>query len=160
MNSLYENTFCYFCNKTINKLEQNEMIYYCPICQFYFCSQDEENHIKEKHKNENDIKDKYKLIITQKTNSKKKDNNELELYKKSNSQMFGGKSSLRGSFKQDLRKSMNKIQDEKTTSQKKKELIKIPVYLLDTFCKCHDEIFNSYCYTCNKNICNRCIIGT
>ena len=159
MNSLYENTFCYFCNKTLNKLEQNEMIYYCPICQFYFCSQDEKIHIKEKHQNENNIKDKYKLIISQKTNSKKKDNNELELYKKSNSQIFNGKSSLRGSFKQDLRKSMNKIQDEKATSQKKKELIKIPIYLLDTFCKCHDEIFNSYCYTCNKNICNRCIIG-
>jgi hypothetical protein len=113
----------------------------------------------QKHQNENDTKNKYKLIISQKNNSKKKDNNELELNKKSNSQIFTKKSSLRGSFKQDLRKSMNKIQEEKTTSRKEKELIKIPIYLLDTFCECHVEIFNSYCYTCNKNICNRCIVG-
>ena len=156
-NSLYENTFCYFCNKTLNKLEENEMIYYCPICQFYFCTKDEDIHIKQKHQNENDIKDKYKSIISKKNNIKKKDTNELDIIKKSNSQTFNKKLALRGSFnKHDVKKPEIKIQEENKIIQKEKEFIKIPIYLLDTFCKCHDEIFNSYCFTCNKNICNKC----
>ena len=159
-NSLYENTFCYFCNKTLNKLEQNDMIYYCPICQFYFCTKDESIHIKQKHQNENDIKNKYKSIISKKNNTKRKDSTELDINIKSKSQIFAKKLSLRNSFtKQDLRKSELKIQEEKKIIQKEKEFVKIPIYLLDTFCKCHDEMFNSYCLTCNKNICNKCKNG-
>ena len=159
-NSLYENNFCYFCNKTLNKLEQNEMIYYCPICQFYFCTKDESIHIKQKHQNENDIKNKYKSIISKKNNTKRKDSTELDINIKSKSQIFAKKLSLRNSFtKQDLRKSELKIQEEKKIIQKEKEFVKIPIYLLDTFCKCHDEMFNSYCLTCNKNICNKCKNG-
>ena len=53
--SLYENTFCYFCNKSLNKLETNDMIYFCPLCQFFFCSKDQNVHLKQKHQNEIDI---------------------------------------------------------------------------------------------------------
>jgi hypothetical protein len=35
-------------------------------------------------------------------------------------------------------------------------MIKIPIYLLDTFCIYHDETYNSYCHNCQKNICNKC----
>ena len=164
--SLYENTFCYFCNKSLNKLEPNDMLYYCPLCQFWFCSKDEAIHNKLKHQNEIDIKNKYKLITkSQKiTNVKRRGSIELDLNKKANSSNYNNtmkRLSLKinsGSLKIDSKKSeSNKSQENKNDNITQKELIKIPIYLLDTFCSLHDQIYNSYCYSCNKNICQKCI---
>ena len=164
--SLYENTFCYFCNKSLNKLEPNDMLYYCPLCQFWFCSKDEAVHNKLKHQNEIDIKNKYKLITkSQKiTNVKRRGSIELDLNKKANSSNYNNtmkRLSFKinsGSLKIDSKKSeSNKSQENKNDNITQKELIKIPIYLLDTFCSLHDQIYNSYCYSCNKNICQKCI---
>ena len=159
--SLYENTICYFCNKTLNKLEHNEMIYYCPLCKFWFCSKDENLHIKHKHQNEFDIKNKYKNIITPK-NNRRRNSIEFDMNKKQNlnNHPANKRLSLKSNLafgKQDLKES--KESETKSIDNKeipKKQLIKIPIYLLDIFCKTHYEKYNSYCYTCHKNICNLC----
>ena len=43
-------------------------------------------------------------------------------------------------------------------SEKIINIKKFPIYLLDTYCFIHDEIFNSYCHSCHKNICHICQI--
>ena len=154
--SLYENIFCYFCNKSLNKLEHNEMIYYCPLCKFWFCSKDENSHIKQKHQNEFDIKNKYKNIITPK-NNKRRNSIEFDMNKKQNLNNHPTSRRLSLKSKQDLKES--KESETKSTDNNeihKKKLIKIPIYLLDIFCKYHYEKYTSYCYNCNKNICNLC----
>ena len=159
--SLYENTFCYFCNKSLSKLESNDMIFFCPLCKFWFCSKDENIHLKQKHQNEIDIKNKYKSIMENKI-KKRGGTIELDLNKKCNSNIINSTKRLSlkinsSSVKQDLKK----IEDEERTQGLKnipqKEIIKIPIYLLDTFCHFHDEKYKSYCHSCKKNICNKCI---
>ena len=156
--SLYENTFCYFCNKSLNKLESNDMIYFCPLCQFFFCSKDENIHLKQKHQNEIDIKNIYKSFL-EKRSKKRRGSMEIDASKKSiQNQVYSArKLSLKvnsGLGKLELKKSENKPQEIKKISQK--EIIKIPIYLLDTFCIYHEETYNSYCRNCQKNICNKC----
>ena len=159
--SLYEYAMCYYCNRSLNKLEQNEMIYFCPFCEFWFCSNDEKIHINQKHQNEIDIKNKYKSILDKNT-KKRRGSIELDSNKKiiSNSIINSRRLSLKlnlGSGKQDLKNNDIKPQSQELKTIPQKDLIKIPIYLLDTFCPFHDETYNSYCHTCNKNICHECI---
>ena len=154
--SLYENTFCYFCNKSLNKLETNDMIYFCPLCQFFFCSKDQNVHLKQKHQNEIDIKNIYKSSLEKKI-VKRRGSVEIDTSKKLNQNIVNSARKLsfkNNSRKPELKKVENKPQEIKTIIQK--EMIKIPIYLLDTFCIYHDETYNSYCHNCQKNICNKC----
>ena len=156
--SLYENTFCYFCNKSLSKLESNDMIYFCPLCQFFFCSKDEDIHLKQKHQNKIDIKNVYKSIL-EKKNKTGRVSIELDISKKSNSNQTNSSRRLYlknnlGVGKPELKKIENKSQEIKKIPQE--DIVKIPIYLLDTFCSSHDEIYNSYCHYCHKNICNLC----
>ena len=154
--SLYENTFCYFCNKSLNKLETNDMIYFCPLCQFFFCSKDQNVHLKQKHQNEIDVKNIYKSSLEKKI-VKRRGSVEIDTSKKLNQNIVNSARKLsfkNNSRKPELKKVENKPQEIKTIAQK--EMVKIPIYLLDTFCIYHDETYNSYCHNCQKNICNKC----
>ena len=152
-NSLYENTFCYFCNKSLNKMQPNDMIYFCPKCHLFFCSNDENIHIKQKHQNEIDIKNNYKLILENR-NKKRKASVELNLNKKHNSSIINSARKLSLKNKSELKKTENKPNEIKETF--KKEFTKIPIYLLDTFCIYHEQKYTAYCHNCQKNICNIC----
>ena len=156
---LNEKISCYFCYKSLNKLDPEDMIYYCPLCELYFCSKDENVHRAQKHQNEIDIKNKYKSIFEKKI-TKKRMSVELDIGKKIKNEngVHNRKLSLKNNMgigKQDLKKNENKNNDL-TKNDVQKELIKIPIYLIDNFCSIHDEIYNSYCHSCNKNICSIC----
>ena len=152
-NSLYENTFCYFCNKSLKQLQPNDMIYFCPICNFFFCSNDENIHIKQKHQNEIDIKNNYKLILDNK-NKKRKVSTDIDLNKKQNSGIINTTRKYSVKIKPETKKIENISHEIKEIP--KKELIKIPIYLLDIFCINHEQKYCSYCQNCQKNICNIC----
>ena len=53
------NILCHYCNKSINELSSEQTIYYCSLCDIYFCSEDDELHKDENHKSIDDLKQIY-----------------------------------------------------------------------------------------------------
>ena len=176
--SIKDNIFCNYCNKSLNQLNNEDMIYYCKICNLYYCSNDELNHKNNQHQNEINIKNIYKSI-----NNNKKINNESikrrgsigkissnisnninysstrRLSFKNNSiiRIKENKEILNNENKENKDNKENK-ENKNINSEQKINIKKFPIYLMDTYCFMHDEIFNSYCHNCHKNICHICQI--
>jgi hypothetical protein len=168
--SINDNIFCNFCNKSLNQLSSNNMIYYCPLCELFFCSDDELIHKKQKHQNNAEIKNSYKSIYN-KNNTENKDiltRRRSSISKKisNNTENNSGRRfSFRNSISRELLDNKKILEVKELLCQDDKEkdiknlysnLKKIPIYLMDTYCYIHDEIFNSYCHDCHKNICVIC----
>ena len=174
LNHNSNNSQCDYCNKKINELPQNEILYYCMKCDNYFCSIDEQLHFNQNHnQKENITKNKYKNLIKEKITKKvteepkKMKKNftapkltvKKEIADKNNSK----KSKIEKNENED--KNTNKNNDEildkvKELNNENHNKYKIPVYLIDTCCLLHDHIFNSYCHTCKKNVCDICKISS
>ena len=181
------NIACYYCSKVINELSQEETIYYCAICNIYFCTEDEELHKAKKHKNYDNLKEKYleitinkiKEINTKKNNilntpSQNKKTKTLNkqsstplLFKKNNNKKEStqmNKGNIKKTIKENKsNKNINKSCDNNNSiilSEKRKEknknLNKIQIFLIDSYCDIHNELFKSYCFNCHKNICEIC----
>ena len=164
------NSQCDYCNKKLNELSESETLYYCSKCDNCFCMNDEQKHLNLSHnKKENITKSKYKNLnkekITKKITEKPKKIKKLEK----------NYSTPRLNIKKEIidkNNSQKKIKTEKNENEDKnnEEILdkdkklnnekicryKIPIYLTDTCCILHDRIFNSYCHTCRKNICDIC----
>ena len=185
------NILCYYCNKAISELLINQTIYYCSLCDIYFCTEDEELHKNQKHKNNEDIKEQYlqlsknrikmnankkNTILSTPSNSKK-----IKTLNKQKSTPFllknnHNKESNREKNKLNIKKSNKEnkntdsinnnltninnnsvILSDKTKEKKKnKNYNKVQIYLIDSYCNIHNEIFKSYCINCHKNICELC----
>ena len=167
--SFNDNIFCNYCNKTLNQLSSNNMIYYCHLCETYYCSNDELTHKNQKHQNNLKIKDYYKSIydnnnqinlegLTRTRSVGKKTNNS-----RNSISATGRRLSFRSNLPRDKIDNNKKIETKELIPQEDKEnkninlnIKKFPIYLMDTYCSKHDEILNSYCHNCHKNICNIC----
>ena len=167
------NIFCFYCKKYVNELPDEKNIFICQKCDTYFCSDHEEYHkqlmhiikenIKEKYLNisKNKIKEKNaskkssKLIMTPMQNkfNKKmiKQNTTPLLYKKSNNKIL-----LKKSNNIDNEANRNS-QNLKNNSNNKKQLNNIPFYLIDSYCRMHNEVFKFYCFNCHENFCEICL---
>ena len=164
------NPQCDYCNKKINEISQDEILYYCIKCDSYFCTKDEQLHFNQSHnQKENTIKNKYKNLIKEKKQKKvTEEPKKIRKLEKNYStprltikKDIGDKNNLQKKSKNEKKENINKNNDEtldkdKKLDNEKKCNSKIPVYLIDTYCILHDSIFNSYCHTCKKNICDIC----
>ena len=122
------NISCYYCNKVINELASGETIYYCSLCNIYFCTTDEELHKNQKHKNYENLKEKYLelsknniKIITNKTNNSTNNNNSSQNKK---SKLLNKQSSTPALLKKNNNKEKNqkkKTNPNKTQNEKEKE---------------------------------------
>ena len=154
------NVFCYYCNKVMNELSEGKTIYYCCLCDIYYCTEDEELHQNEKHKNKKEIKEKYLQILNKKNNRivSSSQNAKKTLNKQKSKSLL-----LKDNKNKKKSKKGNKIinniiiNDEK---KEKKKIIKnenkISIFLMDSFCANHSHLFKYYCYSCHKNICDLC----
>ena len=181
------NISCFYCNKVINELSQEDTIYYCPICNIYFCTEDEELHKNQRHKNYDNLKAKYlelfrnkiKIINTKKNNNLnapsqnkktktlskqmstplllKKNNNKKESNQKSKTnikKLSKEKNAGNKSITNNINSNNSFISEKK--KEKNKNFNKIQIYLIDSYCNSHNEIYKSYCFNCHKNICEIC----
>ena len=89
-------------------------------------------------KKENNIKDK-KISSNKKSNEKKKN---IESDKNSES----NKKSEENNNNNKEEENLNKVKEEK-----------LPLYLIDSCCIDHGQVYDSYCHDCFKNICSICI---
>ena len=159
-----KNVFCYYCNKVINELSEGKTIYYCCLCDIYYCTDDEELHKNEKHKNKEQIKEKYLQILNKKNKkhalSSQKTKKKTLIKKKDTSLLLKDNNKNKKSKKGI--KAINNviINNEKKEKNKKKKIIKnenkIQIFLMDSFCANHSQIFKYYCYDCHRNICDLC----
>ena len=169
-----ENISCYYCKKVLNQLPSEQMLYYCFLCKLYYCSDDELTHLEHKHQNEEELKSKYKSIYER---EKEIMNYEMIRRRSSIGRNFGKmnkhntnsilaprpqikKSFSRGKLdpvKKDKKEPMNQNEIQKDKTIDTKHYNKLPIYLMDTFCPIHDDIFSSYCHNCHKNICLNCL---
>ena len=158
------NVFCHYCNKAINELTEGKTIYYCCLCDIYYCTEDEELHKNEKHKNKEQIKEKYLQILNKKNKkhalSSQKTKKKTLIKKKDTSLLLKDNNKNKKSKKGI--KAINNviINNEKKEKNKKKKIIKnenkIQIFLMDSFCANHSQIFKYYCYDCHRNICDLC----
>ena len=164
--SIKENIICIHCNKSLNQLTSEDMIYYCPSCSLFFCSKDELNHKNQYHQNYFKLKNIYKKMYEQnnKINQKPLNRRGSITHKVSNINNEIIKPVRRLSLKNNNSKTeinknkekMNKEETPKNCFNSEKKIRKIPIYLIDTFCFIHNERFNSYCHNCHKDICHIC----
>ena len=181
--SFKDNIFCSYCNKSLNQLNNEDMIYYCKICNLYYCSNDELNHKNHKHQNDINIKTNYKSIFNNNKNNKINNeplrrrgsigkinsninniinisstrrlsfkNNSIRRIKEENKEIINNENN------ENKENENNKNNNKNINSEKIINIKKFPIYLMDTYCFIHDEIFNSYCHSCHKNICHICQI--
>jgi len=187
------NIICYYCNKAINELLEGQTLYYCSMCNIYFCTQDEEIHKNQKHKNFENLKEKYLEISKNKINNinnKNKNNSNASSQNKNNKALNKQKSTPlllnkknkvtnqnnKGNIKKinkdnknnnDINSNNNNIiltdrsniSNRSNRSKEKKKnnnYNKIQIYLIDSYCDKHNEIFKSYCFDCHKNMCDIC----
>ena len=170
------NISCKYCKKTIDQLsKENLELNFCPICNDIICSKHELFHKNQKHKTIKELKDKYKTLSMSKN---KKLKGKKPAIKKKFQPMF---KRSRTPKKADMHKAASTRKNApvtlrgnkygaKVASDKKDnvplmdnneeikilEEEKIPIYLNDSCCIKHKQIFNSYCYNCLKNICTTC----
>ena len=48
------------------------------------------------------------------------------------------------------------LSDKFKEKKKSKNYSKIQIYLIDSYCNIHNEIYKSYCFNCHKNLCDIC----
>ena len=169
------NISCKYCKKTISQLQsENLELNFCPICNDIICSKHELIHKNQKHKNIKDLKDKYKTLSMNK-NKKLKGKKPVKkkfqpIFKKSRTPKKADAhkaASTRKNVPVTLRgnkygqKASNDKKDNVALIDNNDEIKileeeKIPIYLNDSCCIKHKQIFNSYCYNCLKNICSIC----
>ena len=169
------NISCKYCKKTIGKLQSENLdLNFCPMCNDIICSKHELFHKNQKHKNIKDLKDKYKTLSlskNKKLKGKKPAKKKFQpIFKRSRTpkkaEMHKTASTkknvpvtLRGN-----KYGQKPISDKKENvpimeSNEEVKIIeeeKIPIYLNDSCCIKHKQIYNSYCYNCLKNICSIC----
>ena len=173
--SIKDNIFCSYCNKSLSQLSSDNMLYYCSLCSKYYCSHDENNHINQMHKFSTELKKNYKSILDENNNinlepltrrgsigkkDRNKNNNSIPAYERrlsfrNNSSRLKIENKIK-ELKENKDTTNNTTNTEIKENNKKLENIKIPIYLIDTYCFVHNKLFNSYCHDCNKNICNIC----
>ena len=165
------NIFCTICKKYANELPDDNNIFFCEKCNEFFCDKDNDLHYNLRHKNINDIKDKYLRIskdkIIEKNLSKKnskmlmtpmqnkynkimiKQNTTPYLLKKANNKIIS-------------KTQKNELKDTPPLSGNnninKENIIyhKLPFSLIDSYCGIHEQIFKFYCFDCHKNFCELC----
>ena len=181
-------TPCYYCNKVINELPQGQIMYNCSTCDIYFCAEDEETHNNDRHKNEENKKLQYLQISNNKNKpNNKKDIKDTSLQKKKNKKFNKQMSSPNISKKKYSKSSTSKtkkdvkklnrenknkiniisinnntndvIPPDKNEKNKINNFNKIQIYLIDSNCDIHNEIYNAYCFNCHQNICWLCEKG-
>ena len=186
------NILCYYCNKVINDLSSGETIYYCSLCNIYFCTRDEEIHKNQNHKNYENLKEKYlelsknniKIISNKKNNTLNNNNSSKNkkskiLNKQSSTPALKKNSNKEQNNKKNTNTNINKSKKENEDINKDNSLIninnnsiilpdkikekkknknynKVQIYLIDSYCNIHNEIYKSYCFNCHKNICENC----
>ena len=157
-----KNVLCYYCNRAVNGLSEGKTIYYCCLCDIYYCTEDEELHKNERHKYKEEIKKKYLQILNKKNNNTITSSSSQNIKKKTLIKQKS-KSLLKNNNKKS--KKVNKIinniinNDEKNKKNKKKKFKnenKIQIFLMDSFCANHFQLFKYYCYNCHRNICDLC----
>ena len=165
------NIICYYCETNLNdlKVEDKINIKYCDFCNHFICSKDdiihnnyhniiENKELKEKYKkiffNKNKINRSKTLKPRKSTENKNKLNTSLKdtKSKKRSSTPKKGKNSENNNSKSDLIKTEEINKDNNILITDKK----VPLYLIDSCCIFHNKINKSYCYNCNKNICELC----
>ena len=148
------NIFCYYCNKVINELSEGKTIYYCGLCDIYYCTEDEELHKIEKHKIKEEIKEKYLQIFNKKNNivNSSSQNKKIKILIKQKSTPI----LLKDKNKKSKNGIKNTINEEKNEKNKNKNENKIQIFLMDSFCANHFQIFKYYCFNCHRNICDLC----
>ena len=155
------NVFCYYCNKAIKDLPEGKTIYYCCLCDIYYCTEDEELHKNERHKYKEEIKKKYlkifnkkkKIINSSSQNTKKK----TVIKQKSKSLLKDiNNNNKKSKSKKGIKIINNIIINEKKEKRKIKNENKVQIFLMDSFCANHYQIFKYYCYNCHRNICDLC----
>jgi len=159
-----KNVFCYYCNKVINELSEGKTIYYCCLCDIYYCTDDEELHKNEKHKNKEQIKEKYLQILNKKNKKHALSSQKTKkktLNKKKDTSLLLKDNNKNKKSKKGIKAINNVIiNNEKKEKNKKKKIIKnenkIQIFLMDSFCANHSQIFKYYCYDCHRNICDLC----
>ena len=160
-----KNVFCYYCNKVINELSEGKTIYYCCLCDIYYCTDDEELHKNEKHKNKEEIKEKYLQILSKKNNiiTSSSQNNKTKtktlIKQKSTPLLLKDTNNNKKSKNGNKIITNNIINDEKNDKNEKKKIKddnKIQIFLMDSFCANHFHLFKYYCYNCHRNICDLC----
>jgi len=159
-----KNIFCYYCNKVINELSEGKTIYYCCLCDIYYCTDDEELHKNEKHKNKEEIKEKYLQILNKKNKKHALSSQKTKkktLNKKKDTSLLLKDNNKNKKSKKGIKAINNVIiNNEKKEKNKKKKIIKnenkIQIFLMDSFCANHSQIFKYYCYDCHRNICDLC----
>ena len=157
--------FCHYCNKVINELTEGKTIYYCCLCDIYYCTEDEELHKNEKHKNKEEIKEKYLQILSKKNNIITSSSQNTKTKTKTLIKQKSTPLLLKDINNNKKPKKGNKIinnsinndgKNEKNEKNKIKNENKIQIFLMDSFCANHFQIFKYYCYNCHKNICDLC----
>ena len=180
-NSIKDNFKCNYCNKSLNQLENQNMIFYCPMCELYYCINDEINHKNHRHQKDLNIKNNYKSlynnmnnkIINEPSNRNRRGSITKKNFTNKNFSNFN--STRRLSFKNNalrnkiyakikenkgLLNQEDKKQNKETDESKNLDISKkYPIYLIDTYCFIHDEIYNCFCHDCHKNICHICQIN-
>jgi len=169
-----ENISCYYCKKILNQLSSKQMLYYCFLCKLYYCSDDELTHIEHKHQSNEEIKNKYKSIYER---EKEFMNYEMvrrrssigrnigKIIKNNTNNILTPKPSIKKSFskgrldpiKKDKKEPIIQKEISKDKTIVTKHYNKLPIYLIDTYCPIHEDIFSSYCHNCHKNICLNCL---
>jgi hypothetical protein len=167
------NIICHYCQKKLSELksENNINIHYCDLCNFFICTKDDllhnNYHSLIKHQ---ELKEKYKNIFLNKNvvNKSKplKPRKSTENKSKISTSLKGIKSKKRNSAineETNKNKNLNKtevIQDKEKENDKEKDKNisekQIPLYMMDSICLEHYKIYNSYCFDCNKNLCQIC----
>ena len=185
-NSIKDTILCNYCNKSLNQLENQNMLFYCPICKLYCCVDDEINHKNHKHQNDIELKNKYKSIFELNNRINKnlnlanaslnrrgsiKINSNINLNNISNFRSTRRLSLKNNALRNKIYTKIKDIKEIKNTENTKDNIKdnkenensknletteKFPIYLMDTYCFIHDEVFNCYCHDCHKNICNIC----
>ena len=157
------NVFCHYCNKVINELTEGKTIYYCCLCDIYYCTEDEELHKNEKHKIKEEIKEKYLQILNKKnsiiTSSSQNTKAKTLIKQKSTPSLLKDNNNNKKSKKGNkiINKSINNDEkNDKNEKNKIKNENKIQIFLMDSFCANHIQIFKYYCFNCHKNICDLC----
>ena len=170
------NISCKYCKKTIGQLSsENLELNFCPICNDIICSKHELLHKNQKHKAIKELKDKYKTLSmskNKKLKSKKPANKKKfqPVFKRSRtpkkadnhkavSTKKNGPVTLRGNkygqkVASDKKGNVHFLDNNDEIRILEEE--KIPIYLNDSCCIKHKQIFNNYCYNCLKNICSIC----
>ena len=173
-----ENNACYYCKKVLNQLSSGQTLYYCFVCKLFFCSDDELTHIEHKHKYDEELKKIYKSIYEREKEIMNYEmvrrrssigRNTGKIIKKNSNNLLAPGPLIKKSFskgkldlvKKDKKEEINQkeISKDKTinSNTETKHYNKLPIYLMDTYCPIHEDIFSSYCHNCHKNICLNCL---